>query len=106
MHEFIHAIGFYHMQSTYNRDDYVTVIYENIQPGSVHNFNKYDKDMVTDFGVDYDYDSVMHYGPTGFSIDGQPTMIPKDPYAKIGQRIGLSRKDIEKINRMYECPLN
>lgn len=107
MHEFIHAIGFYHMQSTYDRDDYVVVLRENMQEGTEHNFNKYDKDFVSDFGITYDYNSVMHYSKFGFSIDGEsPTIVPKDPYAQIGQRVGLSRKDIEKINRMYECALD
>lgn len=106
MHEFIHAIGFQHMQSTYDRDDYVIILPENIQEGTASNFDKYDKDRINDFGIEYDYNSVMHYGPFAFSKNGEPTIISKDPYAKIGQRIGLSRKDIEKINRMYQCPLN
>lgn len=105
MHEFIHALGFYHMQSTYNRDDYVKVKYENIEAGKESNFNKYKDDTVSDFDIEYDYNSVMHYGRTGFSKNGQPTMVPKDPNAEIGQRIALSRRDIEKLNRMYECPL-
>jgi len=106
MHEFIHAIGFYHMQSTFDRDDYVIIAYDNIQPGTENNFNKYTKDTVTNFGVSYDYSSVMHYSPNGFSINGKPTIVTKDPQGRIGQRTALSRKDIEKINRMYECELN
>lgn len=105
MHEFIHALGFYHMQSTYNRDDYVEIKYENITPGKENNFNKYNGDTVSDFDIEYDYGSVMHYSSMGFSKNGEPTIVPKDSDAEIGQRIGLSRRDIEKLNRMYECPL-
>lgn len=106
MHEFLHALGFYHMQSTYDRDDYVTIVRENIEPGLEYNFDKYNSSIVTDFGIKYDYNSVMHYSPYGFSINGKPTIVPKDPLATIGQRVGLSRKDIEKLNRMYGCPLD
>lgn len=106
MHEFIHAIGFFHMQNTYNRDDYVTIVLENVQEGRESPFRKLDKSEVNDFFVKYDYESVMHYGPLAFSKNGLPTIIPKKEGVEIGQRIGLSRKDIEKINRMYWCPLN
>ncbi|XP_063698166.1 seminal metalloprotease 1-like [Culicoides brevitarsis] len=104
-HEFIHALGFYHMQSAADRDDYVEIKWENIWPGTEHNFEKYNTTVVTDFDVKYDYNSVMHYGPDGFSSNGLPTIVPRDPTANIGQREGLSRRDIEKINRMYQCPL-
>ncbi|XP_063709431.1 seminal metalloprotease 1-like [Culicoides brevitarsis] len=104
MHEFIHALGFYHMQSTYDRDDYVEIKWDNITPGMEHNFEKYSSQIVGDFDITYDYNSVMHYGATGFSENGLPTIVPKVWGAPIGQRVGLSRKDIEKLNRMYECP--
>lgn len=93
------------MQSTHDRDDYVEIKWDNIQPGLENNFEKYDSNTVSGYDITYDYNSVMHYGPNGFSINGQPTIVAKDPNANIGQRVGLSRKDIEKLNRMYECPL-
>jgi len=64
------------MQSSYDRDDFVTIMWENIEAGKENNFNKYSSDVITHFGIPYDFDSVMHYGPTGFSINGQPTIVP------------------------------
>ncbi|KAH9638418.1 hypothetical protein HF086_007725 [Spodoptera exigua] len=76
VHEMLHTIGFYHMQSTYDRDDFVTILWENIKPGHEHNFAKYSNDTVTDFGVPYDYNSVMHYTEKAFSVNGNKTIGP------------------------------
>lgn len=34
-HEFLHALGFFHEQSRPDRDDFVTIQYENIQEGTL-----------------------------------------------------------------------
>lgn len=105
IHEFIHALGFYHMQSAPERDTYVEIVWPNIQAGTENNFAINSATSVSNFGVEYDYGSVMHYGPTAFSINGQRTIIPiLDPEAEIGQRLGMSSSDISRINQMYNCP--
>uniref|UniRef100_A0A6M2DWQ2 Metalloendopeptidase n=1 Tax=Xenopsylla cheopis TaxID=163159 RepID=A0A6M2DWQ2_XENCH len=102
-HEFLHALGFYHQQSTHDRDEFVTIMWDNIQSGTEHNFNKYTASTVQDFGTKYDYNSVMHYGAYGFSKNGERTIVTKDPAMVdvIGQRVKLSDTDIFKLNAMY-----
>ncbi|RVE41921.1 hypothetical protein evm_013435 [Chilo suppressalis] len=101
VHELLHTLGFYHMQSSPDRDDYVNVVWENIVQPARHNFRKYNAFAVSDFGVGYDYDSVLHYSRRAFSSNGQDTIVPKQSGAQIGQRAGLSDKDAQKLNKMY-----
>ena len=48
----------------------------------------------------------MHYGRRSFTIDGNDTIITKNPFYqdKIGQRGGLSPEDIHQLNIYYNCP--
>ncbi|KAF2884812.1 hypothetical protein ILUMI_21345 [Ignelater luminosus] len=104
IHEMLHAAGFYHQQSATERDDYVAIQWQNIMQGTEHNFDKYPADMISSFGEEYDYASIMHYDKYAFSANGQPTIIPtKDPNAEIGKSQYLSRTDINKLNKMYGC---
>jgi hypothetical protein len=44
--------------------------------GKEHNFKKYSEATVTNFGVPYDYGSIMHYSAQAFSRNGKPTITP------------------------------
>ncbi|PSN37554.1 Zinc metalloproteinase nas-13 [Blattella germanica] len=103
IHELLHALGFYHQQSTFERDAFVKINWENIKMGKEHNFRKYGESTVTNFGVKYDYGSIMHYSAYAFSKNGKPTIKPLESGAEIGQREGLSEKDILKLSKMYGC---
>lgn len=74
VHEFMHAAGFFHQQSAYDRDEFVEIVWDNIKPGREHNFKKYTSDKVTDFNVTYDYNSIMHYSSKAFSKNGEITI--------------------------------
>ncbi|CAF0998878.1 unnamed protein product [Brachionus calyciflorus] len=104
-HEFIHALGFFHEQSRPDRDQYVTIMLDNIQNGTQHNFNKYNTNQIGLLNFKYDYESVMHYGPKSFSKNGEPTIVPKDPNSFIGQRKYISETDIAEIRAFYEFNL-
>ncbi|XP_076873574.1 meprin A, alpha (PABA peptide hydrolase), tandem duplicate 1 [Brachyhypopomus gauderio] len=105
-HELLHALGFYHMQSRQDRDDYVKIWLDQVSDGLQHNFNKYDDSFVTDLNTPYDYESVMHYRPFSFNKDPNiPTITTNIPefYNIIGQYLDFSEQDIVRLNRMYNC---
>jgi len=62
VHEIAHAVGFWHEHNRPDRDEYVTIHYENIKSGREHNFHKRSYHEVDSLNVPYDYGSVMHYG--------------------------------------------
>ncbi|XP_053669114.1 zinc metalloproteinase nas-15-like [Anopheles marshallii] len=103
VHELIHALGFYHMQSATERDNYVDILWQNITPGQEGNFQSYGTDRIINYGVGYDYGSVMHYNTHAFSANGQPTILPKVANVAIGQRDAMSPGDIQRIRNMYNC---
>lgn len=97
-HELLHALGIYHEQSRYDRDNYVEVKMENIDEENQINFEKQTSD--NSLGIEYDYGSVMHYGEYAFSNNTKKTIISPQP---IGQRNGLSNPDALLLKYLYRC---
>ncbi|CAK1548146.1 unnamed protein product [Leptosia nina] len=105
VHEWMHILGFLHMQSTYNRDNYVQIMEKNIISGTEHNFEAYGKDLISNLDIDYDYVSCLHYSRYAFSSNGEPTIVAlKEHEGTMGQRQYVTDKDWLRINRHYKCP--
>ncbi|XP_022908398.2 zinc metalloproteinase nas-6-like [Onthophagus taurus] len=108
VHEFLHAAGFYHEQSSTERDDYIRIVWENIIAGMEHNFDKYDADVITNFEQPYDLFSIMHYAETAFSSNGEATIVPLNEnfIGLVGKAEIMSPIDIIKLRLMYNCGLS
>ncbi|MFN7925706.1 MAG: M12 family metallopeptidase, partial [Bryobacteraceae bacterium] len=99
IHEIGHTVGLFHEQMRNDRDTKINIIWANIQTGMEGNFAKTGT-AGTDVG-DYDYGSIMHYGATAFSVNGQPTIETIPAGIPIGQRTALSDKDVAAVKVSY-----
>lgn len=102
-HEIAHALGVFHEQSRYDRDDYVHIDYRNIEKERKNNFLKVSAGSMLDYRIGYDYGSVMHYHPYVFSKNNRNTILPKDrAYIDTpGTYVGPSFRDVKGINAAY-----
>ena len=99
IHEIGHAVGLWHEQSREDRDQHVRIAWENIIPEMQHNFDQHITDG-DDIGP-YDYDSVMHYPPKAFSVNGEDTIVALAAGHALGQRAGLSDNDVAAVAALY-----
>lgn len=98
----LHTIGFYHEQNRSDRGKYVAILRENIPADKYSNFEKLSSPEEENFGVNYDYGSVLHYSAYAFSLNDKPTIKALNGKDELmGQRNGLSDSDVKKINAMY-----
>ncbi len=103
IHEIGHAIGLWHEQSRADRDNWITIQWQNIQSGKEHNFQTYlqrGRDG-SEYTNSLDFGSIMMYGSTAFSKNGQRTITRKDGSGYSTQRSELSNSDLTGINKMY-----
>lgn len=96
-HEMFHVLGLFHEQSRPDRDDYVEILWENIESSKFEhfdalmkqtiisiaphiteyyrNFGKMGYDVVETFDLPYDYNSLMHYPSHAFARPGKNVTI-------------------------------
>lgn len=105
MHEIGHVLGLEHEHTRPDRDQHITIHWENISADKAHNF-----DIATSSSTplgDYDYGSIMHYGRYNFSFAGKPTITPIFGSANsIGQRTAPSQGDLAAVAELYSADLS
>jgi len=103
IHELMHALGFIHEQSRTDRDSYVEILWNNIEPQQRGQFQKVpDLLMEAMNGSDFDFNSIMLYRPDIFAKkSGLPTMKSKSNDHINPSRNGLSPVDLARLERLY-----
>ncbi|HMW04016.1 MAG TPA: M12 family metallopeptidase [Leptospiraceae bacterium] len=100
LHELGHVIGFYHEHQRIDRDNFITIHTENIQPNKLSSFKKLFPSY--SFSISYDLYSIMHYTPYAFSYNSKPTITLKDQSANFGNLGTLSTIDVNIVNQLYQ----
>jgi len=104
-HELGHALGMYHEQARQDRDKYVKILWDNINPSYHNQYGRSAKHLKSHDIVDYDFGSLMHYAGWEFKVSGDFTMVPQ-PGVEVkvmGNRMGLSHADVLHLAYMYGC---
>ncbi|RUS79862.1 hypothetical protein EGW08_012388 [Elysia chlorotica] len=108
MHELLHALGFYHEHSRYDRDENVKINFENVASGGNLNFELKTPNEMSLQNTPYDFNSIMSYDAYTMAADGsRPVMVPlpgkADQVFQMGQRLWLSDLDVHRIQSLYGC---
>lgn len=101
-HEIMHVLGFLHEQNREDRDEYLSIHWDNIEEVYHEQFKKMPNPFTAGIGLPFDLNSIMIYSPFSFAVDSnRPTMTKKDGelYERSAQL--LSEGDIKKIETLY-----
>ena len=114
LHELGHAIGLWHEQNRPDRDDFISIVEENIEIEGTSQDINFKKLNWSDIGgvvmktdLPYDFVSLMHYGKKAFGKGDATTirtLVPKYQDV-IGTAEHLSVLDISIVNMMYRCQI-
>jgi len=69
IHETLHSLGAVHEQSRHDRDHYISILWDNIEPGREANFRKKISETFNTWNTPFDYQSIMLYPSDAFGID-------------------------------------
>jgi hypothetical protein len=105
-HELGHTFGMLHEQSRPDRDGYVTILWQNIEAGREHNFDRIVDGLTLG---PYDFGSLMHYRRDDFAkTQGLDTIVPRSGYEQFASTMGTATKpssgDLYAMEEMYRLP--
>ncbi|KAL5018523.1 hypothetical protein ScPMuIL_004245 [Solemya velum] len=104
MYHTLHALGLWDEHIRPDRDNFVTVHWDNIAEVNRNKFTKLTYESASLLGIPYDYTSLMHIGPYKYANDtNRPTLSVATPGMVIGQSIAMSANDVKKVQLHYHC---
>ncbi len=104
-HEVMHALGFIHEHQRDMRNQYLTVLYENIKKDKLINFDIMPEPfqrMYSNISEGIDVNSILIYQSKAFVTESGLNSIVTNPNGDIiSENKDLSAGDLEKINKLY-----
>jgi len=98
IHEIGHAVGLFHEQQRSDRDRFVAIRTDNIEPSKEGNFSRLASTLNSD---QYDFRSIMHYDADAFSKNGKPTIEPLTPGTSLNGSVTFTATDKAFLEVMY-----
>merc|ERR1719167_1890940 len=105
VHELLHIIGLQHTQHRRDAKNHIEVLWQNIEERGLRAYRPFNdtRYYYNDYNIPYDCSSIMHYAPSFFSKNGQPTMIAKHPEkCKLKYNKDMSEYDKQFVQEMYK----
>jgi len=101
-HQILHSFGMVHEHRRFDRDQFISIQWKNINASKTKQFNKERRAFT---GSMYDVLSIMHLPRHAFSRNGLDTITVKKSYLTrvIGQAHGLSELDAKQMCLQYGC---
>lgn len=101
-HEIMHVLGFLHEQNREDRDQHLSIHWENIEEVYHEQFKKMPNPFTPGLTLPFDLSSVMIYSPFSFAVDtNRPTMTKKNGELYEQTADLLSEGDKKKIKLLY-----
>ena len=100
IHEILHALGFFHEHSRPDRDEHITIDFDNLRDGMQNNFETLNLRNWFNMSIPYATKSVMHYSGFAFAKDRS---IPSITYNGTVKPVQAQRIRMSILDQVKEC---